>query len=277
MLLAFALVHSSLWFCTKLSSPCAWLITVLAVSLSLRITVLTVVFFLVHKTHIYTFLQQANHIHWLLQKIFVLYVVFKSSRGSYGLYIGGCALIPHTHLRIDERRTPNDSERVIEPYWHRFLNRAIISHDSRRDWLVSGHIPKLCTSLRIKSYSFCSVRPLRKLLEVDGFKMASQTKIRELSKNSANCTIGGTFEGLAELLAWREVIKRLQKFTDRIQVAITSRDVLIEKFGANTEFKLSFTVTVVQPSSSIEFTLSFRTDGDHSRVMYGLIELQKSL
>ena len=79
--------------------------------------------------------------------------------------------------------------------------------------------------------------------------MASQTKIRELSKNSANCAIGGTFEGLAELLAWREVIKRLQKFTDRIQVAITSRDVPIEKIGANTEFKLSFTVTVVQPSS----------------------------
>jgi len=102
-------------------------------------------------------------------------------------------------------------------------------------------------------------------------------QIRELSKNSANCAIGGTFEGLAELLAWREVIKRLQKFTDRIQVAITSRDVPIEKIGANTEFKLSFTVTVVQPSSSIEFTLSFRTDGDHSRVMYGLIELQKSL
>jgi hypothetical protein len=98
-------------------------------------------------------------------------------------------------------------------------------------------------------------------------------QIRELSKNSANCAIGGTFEGTSRVARSQRIIKRL---TDRIQVAITSRDVPIEKIGANTEFELSLTVTVVQPSSSIEFALSFRTDGDHSS-MYGLIELQKSL
>jgi hypothetical protein len=55
--------------------------------------------------------------------------------------------------------------------------------------------------------------------------------------------------------------KRLQKFTDRYlgQASITSRDVLIEKIGANTGFKLSFTSPSIK-----ELASSFRMDGHQS-------------
>ena len=62
--------------------------------------------------------------------------------------------------------------------------------------------------------------------------------------------------------------KRLQKFTDHYsgQASITSRDVPIEKIGANTEFKLSFTSPSIE-----ELASSFRTDGHQSKASAPLL------
>ena len=59
--------------------------------------------------------------------------------------------------------------------------------------------------------------------------------------------------GAKSITIHESFINRLQKFTDRYlgQASIASRDVPIEKIGANTEFKLSFT------SPSIEELASF--------------------
>jgi len=67
-----------------------------------------------------------------------------------------------------------------------------------------------------------------------------------------------------------QVEKWLQKFTDCYlgQASITSRDVLIEKIGANTGFKLSFTSLSIE-----ELALSFRMDGHQSSQSEGLLYL----
>jgi len=62
--------------------------------------------------------------------------------------------------------------------------------------------------------------------------------------------------------------KQLQKFTDWYlgQASIASRDVPIEKIGANTEFKLSFTSPSIE-----ELASSFRTDGHQSRTLSAFV------
>ena len=67
--------------------------------------------------------------------------------------------------------------------------------------------------------------------------------------------------GAKSITIHESFINRLQKFTDRYlgQASSTSRDVPIEKIGANTEFKLSFTSPSIE-----ELASSFRTDGHQS-------------
>jgi len=65
--------------------------------------------------------------------------------------------------------------------------------------------------------------------------------------------------------------KQLQKFADWYlgQASIASRDVPIEKIGANTEFKLSFTSPSIE-----ELASSFRTDGHQSSTLILMRKVQ---
>ena len=58
--------------------------------------------------------------------------------------------------------------------------------------------------------------------------------------------------GMKSITIYESLINRLQKFTDCYlgQASITSRDILIEKIGANTGFKLSFTGPSIEELAS---------------------------
>ena len=58
--------------------------------------------------------------------------------------------------------------------------------------------------------------------------------------------------GIKSITIYESLINQLQKFTDHYlgQASITSRDILIEKIGTNTEFKLSFTSPSIEELAS---------------------------
>ena len=116
-------------------------------------------------------------------------------------------------------------------------------------------------------YQFVVISSIEEIA-IEGIKlMASQTK-RYKEGNSANravsksclkmpCLSSGLQHskqqcGAKSITIYESFINRLQKFTDRYlgQASIASRDVPIEKIGADTEFKLSFTSPSIEELAS---------------------------